>query len=97
MYLTILVVVLLLGFTSGDESRMSVCPQVCDCKGLTVDCGNRQLKSVPKPLPKEAKRICTNACKCSSVALVSILAFGPYDREFPDWIPIKIMWTIPGY
>ncbi|GIY90509.1 hypothetical protein CEXT_620761 [Caerostris extrusa] len=57
MYLTILVVVFLLGCTSGEESRLAVCPQVCDCKGLTVDCGNRQLKSVPKPLPKEAKRM----------------------------------------
>ncbi|XP_071038445.1 protein slit isoform X1 [Parasteatoda tepidariorum] len=50
-------VVFLLGYSMGEESRLSVCPQVCDCKGLTVDCGNRQLKSVPRPLPKEAKRI----------------------------------------
>ncbi|GFT42337.1 hypothetical protein NPIL_658571 [Nephila pilipes] len=50
-------VVFLLGCSAGEESRLTVCPQVCDCKGLTVDCGNRQLKAVPKPLPKEAKRI----------------------------------------
>lgn len=43
------------GFVS--PGRLSSCPQVCECKGLIVDCANRQLKTIPSNIPPEAKRI----------------------------------------
>lgn len=33
------------------------CPYECDCKGLTVDCSDRGLRSVPHNIPSQAKRV----------------------------------------
>ncbi|KAI1287250.1 Slit -like protein 2 protein [Halotydeus destructor] len=60
----------------SSDGRLAWCPEECDCKGLTVDCGNRALKHVPRKLPTNARRLHLEGNNISFIKREDFLGMG---------------------